>query len=151
MAAVFDMVLKAKSLDEFCRRDLDPDARMARATAAYHAMAVSPFSSELRDQVTGHIDTILERFVVDERIIEKLDKPDSHLRDRAMKLVRFCGSGLLPKGRALKRAQERTLALLRQPDFPARFVAGIDDTQAAQTALRDFFALLKSSGMHGGA
>jgi hypothetical protein len=150
MAAVFDMVLKAKSLDEFCRRDLDPDARMARATAAYHAMAASPFSPEIRASVTEHIDTLLEHFIIGERIIENLDRPGEHLRDRAVRLVQFCESGLPPNGKAFARARIRVLALLRQPDFPARFVAGIDDPEAARTALRDFFALLKRSGVHGG-
>jgi hypothetical protein len=150
MAAVFDLVLPVKTIGEFCQRELSLNERMARATAAYHAMAMSPYSSETRAAVAGHIDDLLERFIVEEKIIEQLDQPDGHLRDRAWRLVRFCDSGLLPKGKALKRAQARVLTLLRQPDFPARFVAGISDPQAAQMALRDFFALLKSSGVHGG-
>ena len=104
-------------------------------------MVVSPYSSEIRAVVGGHIDGMLERFVMEEKIIDRLDQPDSHLRDRAFRLVRFCDSGLLPKGKALKNAQGRVLALLKQPDFPTRFVAGIADPQAAQVALRDFFVL----------
>jgi hypothetical protein len=150
MAAVFDLVLKAKTIGDLCHRDLTVSAQMAHATAAYHAMAVSPYSSEIRATVCGHIDDLLERFVTVEKIIDKLDQPDGHLRDRAFRLVRFCDSGLLPKGKALKNAQGRVLALLKQPDFTARFVAGITNPQAAQTALRDFFLLLKSSGVHGG-
>jgi hypothetical protein len=147
---VFELVLKTKILDDFCPQDLDPNERMARATAAFHAMAASPFSPGIRASVADHIDTLLERFVIGEKIIEKLDQPDGHLRDRAWRLLRFCDSGLLPNGKALTKARTRVLTLLRQPDFPARFVAGIDDPQTAQTALRDFFALLKRSGVHGG-
>jgi hypothetical protein len=150
MEALFDLVLKAATISAFCHRDLDLDARMARATAAYQAVSVSPFASEVRTRIAGHIDDLLERFVIEEQIIDRLDQPGGALRDRALRLVQFCGAGLLPNGKALKRAQGRVLALLRQPDFPARFVAGINDPQAAQAALRDFFALLKSSGVHGG-
>jgi hypothetical protein len=150
MEAVFDVVLKTKSIAEFCDQNLDFQGRMARATAAHHAMASSPYSSLIRERITGHIDDLLERFVVDEQIIEKLDQPGSPLRDRALRLVRFCGSGLLPNGKALTKARERVVALLKQPDFPTRFVAGIDDPVAAQAALRDFFLLLKSNGVHGG-
>jgi hypothetical protein len=150
MEAVFDLVLRTQSIMEFCHQDLDFSARMARATAAHRAMARSPYRSDIRERVTGHIDDLLERFVTGERIIEKLDQPGSHLRDRALRLVRFCGSGLLPNGKAMTKARERVLALLKQPDFPTRFVAGIDDPLAAQTALRDFFLLLKRSGLHGG-
>jgi hypothetical protein len=150
MEALFDTVLQAAALGDLCQPGLTLDGRMARATAAYHAMEVSAFTSEIRARVTGHIDALLERFVIEERVIDKLDQPGSHLRDRALRLIQFCDSGLLPPGKALKHAQGRVLGLLRQPDFPARFVAGISDPQAAQTALRDFFALLKSSGLHSG-
>jgi hypothetical protein len=150
MQALLDQVLKAKDITDFCRGELAPNERMARATAAYHAVTASPYAPEIRASVTGHIDTLLERFIIKEKIIDRLDLTDSHLRDRATRLVWFCQSGLLPKGQALKTAQGRVLAVLRQPDFTTRFVRGLPDPQAARAALRDFFDLLKSSGMHDG-
>ncbi len=147
MEEFFEHVLQTKALGEFCTPDLEIKQLLACATAAYHAMATSPFSSAIRASTTSHIDKLLEHFVIDERLIEKLDQPNSHLRDRAMRLVRFCDSGLLPDGKALAKARTRVLALLKQPDFPARFVAGINDPVAAQAVLRDFFALLKRSGV----
>jgi hypothetical protein len=149
MEEVAGMVLQAKGFDDVCRRTLEPKQRMACATAAYHAIAASPFSPGMKGAIAGHIDTLLQQFVVSERIIEKLDVPDSHLRDRAWRLLRFCDSGLLPEGKALAKARARVLASLKQPDFPARFVAGITDPAAAQSALRDFFALLKRCGLNG--
>jgi hypothetical protein len=150
METLFDTVPAVASIGALCHRDLTPEHRMARATAAFHAMAASPYAAPVRARVIAHIDDLLERFVTEAQIIDKLDEPDSHLRDRALRLIRLCGSGLLPQGKALKQAQSRVLGLLRQPDFPARFVAGIDDPQIAQMALREFFRLLKSSGLHGG-
>jgi hypothetical protein len=150
MEALLVSVLQAAAFGAFCDPSLTPHERMARATAAYHAVAISPYPSATRTRVMAHIDALLERFVIEERIVDQLDQPDTPLRERALRLVRFCDSGLLPKGRALQQAHKRVLALLKQPDFPARFVAGINDPQAAQTALRDFFALLQSSGVHGG-
>jgi hypothetical protein len=149
MEALFDHVLPVAAIGAFCHPDLTGDARMARATAAYHAMAASPFSAETKSRVTLHIDTLLERFVVEDKIVDQFDQPGSPLRERALRLVRFCDSGLLPQGRALQQAQKRVLALLRQPDFPALFVAGINDPLAAQAALREFFTLLKRSGVDG--
>ena len=150
LAALFDAVPDAPSIGTLCHPDLAPEGRMARATAAFHAMAASPYPAAVRARITALIDDLLERFVTEAQIIDKLDEPDSHLRDRALRLTRLCGSGLLPPGKALKTAQSRVLGLLRQPDFPARFVAGIEDPQIAQMALREFFRLLKSSGLHGG-
>ena len=148
MQKLFDRVLEAKDINGFCGGELAPNERMARATAAYHAVAASPYAYEIKADVASHIDTLLQRFLIKEKIVDRLDLADCHLRDRATRLVWFCQSGLLPKGRALKTAQERVLALLRQPDFTTRFVHGLPDPQAARAALRDFFDLLKSSGMH---
>jgi len=149
MEEVAALVLNATGFDAFCRRNLEPKQRMACATAAYHAMAASPFSPGMKGAITEHIDSLLEQFVIGERIIEKLDQPDSHLRDRAWRLLRFCDSGLLPDGKALTMARARVLALLKQPDFLSRFVAGINDPATAQSALRDFFGLLKRCGLQG--
>jgi hypothetical protein len=141
-------VLTAPDLRCFCQPDLEPQASLARATAAYHAVANAPFLPAIKASVCEHIDILLERFVIGEAIIDKLGEAGGHLRDRAERLVRFCQSGLLPKGRALKAAQGRVVSLLKQSDFPARFVEGIDDPQAARMALRAFYALLKGSGLH---
>ena len=145
--ALLTPVLAAPDLRRFCRPDLDAQPLLARATAAYHAVEASPLASDIRASVTGHIDSLLERFVIGEAVIDKLGGADGHLRDRAERLVRFCHSGLLPRGKALTAAQARVLALLKQSDFPARFVDGIDDKQAAERALRDFSVLLEGSGL----
>jgi hypothetical protein len=145
--ALLAPVLAAPDLRSFCERGLEPHSLLARATTAYHAAKNSPISSDIKAAVTEHIDRLLERFVVGEAIIDKLSGADGHLRERAERLVRFCQSGLLPRGKALKAAQARVLALLKQSDFPARFVDGIDDPHAAERALRDFFVLLKGSGL----
>jgi hypothetical protein len=150
MEEVLDLVLKVKVIDDFCSKELDIKQRMACATAAFHAIAASPFSPLIRARLAAHIDNLLDDYVIGERIIEKLDQPHSHLRDRAFRLIRFCCSGLLPDGKALTKARGRVLTMLKQTDFTTRFVAGIDDPEAAQKALRDFFALLKSSGVQGG-
>ena len=151
MIGLFDMVYPADTMAGFCHRALPPKDRMARATGAYHAVTSSEYPAEIRQRMAGHIDGVLERYVIEENIVERLDRPDIHLRDRARLLVQFCGSGVLPEGKALARARARTLALLRQPDFSARFVDGLADPVLAERSLRDFYALLNSKGGFGGA
>ena len=146
MIELFDLVYVTDSIGELCQPMLSPKELMTRATTAFHAVIDSPFPADVKRKIADHIDGVLERYLVEERIVEKLDHPDSHLRDRARLLVQFCGSGLLPEGRALARARERTLALLRQPDFTTRFVSGIADPALAQKALREFYGLLNSKG-----
>ncbi|MDA8231107.1 MAG: hypothetical protein M0006_07205 [Magnetospirillum sp.] len=146
MTGLFDLVLAAGNLGELCQRTLSPRDRMARATAAHHAMENSPYPQALKDRVTRHIDGILDLYLLEEQIVERLDHPDSLLRDRAIRLVQFCAAGVLPEGKALTRARERVLSVLRQQSFDAHFVEGIPDPERAQRTLRDFHRLLVKAG-----
>jgi hypothetical protein len=146
MVEQMDLVFDARTLGELCLRSLPAKERMMRAAAAHRAAAVSPYPPPLKKKLAEHIDAVLERYLVDEQIIEKLDHPDAHLRDRAVRLVQFCAAGVLPEGKALTRARQRILNLLRQPNFDARFLDGIPDAERAQKTLRDFHQLLVKAG-----
>lgn len=146
MVEQLDLVFHARHIGELCERSLSPKDRMVRATNAHKAALGSAFPDGLKQRIADHIDGVLERYLVDEQIIEKLDHPDSHLRDRAVRLVQFCAAGVLPEGKSLTRARQRILSLLRQPNFDARFVDGIVDPAKAQRALRDFHQLLVRAG-----
>jgi len=141
-----DNVFSIRVITELCRRSLSPKDRMVTATGAFNAAKASALPDDVKLRVADHIDGVLERYLTDEKIIEKLDNPESSLRDRAVRLVKFCGAGVLPEGKALKRARERIVLLLRQPNFDARFVEGITDKSAAELALRDFHQLLSKAG-----
>ncbi len=142
-----DHVFGARVIDELCRRSLSPKDRMVTATGAYSAAKASALPDELKDRVAVHIDEVLERYLLDENIIERLDNPDAILRDRAVRLVKFCGAGVLPEGKALTLARKRIIQLLRQPNFETKFVEDIADPAAAEKVLRDFYKLLKKAGL----
>jgi len=142
----FDLVFRARTMAELCLRTLAPKERMLRVTAAHHAVAASPYPEALKAGMLNHLDTILDRYVTEEQIIEKLDHAESSLRDRAVRLVQFCASGVLPEGKALSRARARILDLLRHPHFDAHFIDGITDPAVAQQQLRNFHGLLAKAG-----
>lgn len=146
IVAQFDLVFNARILGDLCARTLSPKDKLARATLAHRSVKSSPFPAEIKVKVADHIDSVVERYLVEEQVIEKLDHPDSHLRDRAVRLLQFCAAGILPEGKALSRARERILHLLRQPNFDAHFIDGIPDPIKAQKALRDFHHLLQRAG-----
>lgn len=146
MVEQFTLIDSLGRIEDLCLRTLSPRDRLARATLAHKAMAGSPFPQPIKARVQDKIDGLLESYLIDNQIIEKLDHPDSHLRDRAVRLVQFCAAGVLPEGKALTRARQRILALLRQPSFDAHFVDGITDPTRAQKALRDFHQLLLRAG-----
>lgn len=146
---LLDRVLESRAIGELCLRTLNAKERMLRATLAHRALLASPFPEAIKTKLADHIDRILEKYVIDEQIVEKLDHHESSLRDRAVRLVQFCAAGVLPEGRAMTRARQRILSLLRQPSFDAHFVDGIDDPVRAQKALRDFHQLLVRAGFGG--
>lgn len=142
----FQRVMGCVSMTHLCQRGLSPKDKMIRATAAHRSVQRSPFPAAIQVKLCEHLDGILERYLIEEQIIEKLDHHESALRDRAVRLVQFCAAGVLPEGRAMTRARERILNLLRQPQFDAHFVNGITDPAKAQKALRDFHLLLVRAG-----
>ncbi|RAU23384.1 hypothetical protein CU669_04435 [Paramagnetospirillum kuznetsovii] len=146
ISELLGFVFRSRALAEFCDRTLPPKDRMMRATNAHRAAMASQFPAETKTQLAEHIDGILERYLIDEQIVEKLDHHESPLRDRAVRLVQFCAAGVLPEGKAMTRARQRILGLLRMPNFDAHFIDGFTDPMRAQKALRDFHQLLVKAG-----
>lgn len=146
IAELVDYCLSARHLGDFCVRSLPPKEKMLRATLVHKTAAGAALPPAVREKICGFIDTMLEAYLVTEQIIEKLDHPDSHLRDRAVRLVQFCAAGVLPEGKAMTRARQRILSLLRQPNFDAHFIDGFTDAERAQKALREFHILLVKAG-----
>jgi len=141
-----DVVFSAHVIDELCRRSMSPKDRMVSATGAFMATTSSALPDDVKQQVTTHIDGVLERYLVDESIIDRLDSPEAHLRDWAVRLVKFCGAGVLPEGKALTLARKRVVSLLRQPNFDAQFIDGLNGA-VSDKALRDFHKLLFQDGL----
>ena len=141
-----DVVFSAHVIDELCRRSMSPKDRMVSATGAFMATTSSALPDDVKQQVTTHIDGVLERYLVDESIIDRLDSPEAHLRDWAVRLVKFCGAGVLPEGKALTLARKRVVSLLRQPNFDAQFIDGLNGA-VSDKALRNFHKLLFQDGL----
>ncbi len=133
-----------KTLAELGRPGLGPQALLAGAARAVRALAGSALPNPMRDRAVEQIDGLIEHYLIAERVLETLDQKASPLRERALTLVGFCGSGLLPEGRALRRARAHCLALLRQPNFDESFVQGIADPKQAEAALRALHHQLQS-------
>ena len=142
LAEAYPPTISGQHITNIVQRTLSPKDRLIRATAAFQALMAAPFAPKIKQPVIDHIDRLLDEYLVEERIVEKLDNPDATLRDRAVRMVQFCASGVLPEGMALARARQRVREILRHPNFDAHFVEGIADPAKAQKALRDFHQLL---------
>jgi len=141
-----DVVFGARVINELCRQVTSPKDRMVTATGAFTAALDSSLPDDIKSRVTQHIDSVLEQYLIDENIIDKLDHPESHICDRAVRLVKFCSAGVLPEGKALNMARKRVVQLLRQRNFDAHFIEGIATPAGAERALRGFHEMLVKAG-----
>ena len=92
------------------------------------------------------IDGMLCAYLIDGRVIEKIDNPKLPLRKRAYMLVKFCSSGVLIEGKSAGQARKRVVGYLKQPGFTDKLVEDIPDPEKKEAALRDFYAVLQRSG-----
>jgi len=100
----------------------------------------------LRVQIADNIDSLLCSYIVNSRVVERLDNPDDILRHRANRLMQLCAPGTLRSRKALDIVRQRVLAHLRQPNFERRYVEDIVDPAQQAKLLRDFFKLLGEAG-----
>ncbi|HSV28773.1 MAG TPA: hypothetical protein VLL76_04415 [Candidatus Omnitrophota bacterium] len=124
-----------------------PPARMAALTNANRALReATTLSEESKAALASHVDEVLAKYLLEEGVIEKIDKPDDPLALRAIRLVKFCGSGVLIEGKSLALARARVIDHLRQPQFEEKFLSSVGDPAKAEKHLREFHKLLLETG-----
>lgn len=134
-------------IDRWAPLRLPPRDRMAAVTACNMAVTQSAtLPNALKADLAARTDAVLAAYLEEDKIIEKIDNPDDPLAFRALRLVKFCNSGVLIRGKALNMAHQRVLTHLRQPQFEAKFLASIADPAQAERHLREFHRLLIESG-----
>lgn len=137
----------ADSMNAWVPVRLSPPERMAALAAVNRSLLTADeLEEELRRQLATQVDDILATYLVDEGVIEKIDKPDDPLALRAIRLIKFCGSGVLIEGKSLNLARARVIEHLRQPQFEEKFLASVPKPNEAEKHLREFHRLLVETG-----
>ncbi|RAU22271.1 hypothetical protein CU669_09105 [Paramagnetospirillum kuznetsovii] len=140
-------VRRSKHIDQWIAVRLPPPQRMAALTAANKALRTCPvLADDFKKALADLIDDVMVRYLTEEGIIEKVDKPDDPLAARAVRLVKFCGAGVLIEGKSLNMAKARVIEHLRQKQFEEKFVASCPDPSQGEKSLRDFHKLLVECG-----
>ena len=146
----FEDIMFTRHISDLCIKGLSGRDRLIRATGAYYAVQGAPLPDKFKTKLMERIDAIIDRFLVDEQIIDKMNDPSIHLRDRTSRLIQFCSAGVLPpEGKAITRAKSRVIELLRQPNFEEHFIEGITDPNMIQQTLRLLDSLLTKAGLKG--
>ena len=143
----YDSILNFRNFADLSRQGLNVKERMQRLTSAHKAIGASIFPDQIKTRLTNHLDHLLDRFVTEGQMLEKMDAAASPVRDRAMILAQFCASGILPPGKTFDRFRERLAALIAQPDFDARFLETAPDKDQGQKALTALKQLLIKAGL----
>ncbi len=143
-------IAQADQIDVWVGARVAPRDRMAGLTVVNKALlAARRLPEEMRTQAAAQVDDILARYLVDEGVIEKIDKADDPLAMRAIRLIKFCGSGVLIEGKSLNLARQRVIEHLKQPQFEEKFLSSVPDPSQAEKFLRDFHRLLGEVGFRG--
>jgi hypothetical protein len=140
------LVRGAIHIDAWVPVRVPPRDRMAALCAANRAVRSGVLPDDIRKVLGNHIDEVLSRYLLDEQIIEKIDKPDDPLALRAIRLIKFCGSGVLIEGKSLDLARQRVIEHLKQKQFEEKFLASVPDPVQAEKHLREFHRLLVETG-----
>ncbi|MBF0395123.1 MAG: hypothetical protein HQL38_20810, partial [Alphaproteobacteria bacterium] len=126
--ALTAQVRSGRTIDWWVPVRVPPRDRMTAMTAVHKSVISSAaFAEPLRTDLGNRIDEALARYLLDEEVIEKIDKADDPLALRAIRLVKFCGSGVLIDGKSLDLARQRVIGHLRQSQFEQRFLASVPD------------------------
>ena len=147
-ATLLGLVADTSAHGRFTSSGVTIKTNLERLTQLYQATVTSPLEPELRDKVAEGIDGLIASYIVNQRVVERLDNPADPLRHRAIRLMQMCTPGVLTSRKALAIVRERVIGHLRQPNFEQKFVADIADPAMRERALRDFFTLLSRAGFH---
>jgi hypothetical protein len=124
----------------------NPAFVMRGVTNMFYQIRDSGLGDEPKQWLTGHLDTLLYKYVVEAKILERVDDPNRPLHLRAKMLMSMCLPDMLPPGKAVEAARPRVIGYLRQPDFTTQVVASIADPAEKEKTLRELFDLMRRAG-----
>lgn len=146
---ILNMATKAPDIHNFVHYRQTPLRKLTTVTDLMRrGLASTAIPADVVQSMVTRFDDLLVLYIDREQLVEKLDDPTHPFKNRAMRLVKFCGSGVLIEGKALTVMRDRVIDLLRRPRFVEDFTKGIADPAEADRSVREFRALLVESGFH---
>ncbi|WP_448190505.1 hypothetical protein [Azospirillum sp. sgz301742] len=119
---------------------------LEQLTKLFAQIVESTAPEPLRTRIGDNVDDLLCAYIVNSRVVERLDNPADILRHRANRLIQLCAPGTLRSRKALDMVRQHVVNHLRQPNFERRYVEDIVDPAMQAKLLRDFFKLLGDAG-----
>ncbi len=136
----------SKNINSIIKEKLPPNKKMAKVTSVYHHVKKSDLNNDRKTMITEKLDDMLASYIVDGKILDKLNNPDKPLHVRAFMLVSMVQPEMLPRGKAADLARGIIINHLRTPSFENDLVAAIADPTEKAKTLRRFHEQLHRSG-----
>jgi len=137
----------AKSIDDFCIAAMSTKDRLVCMKELHVLVEESGLDEGEEKEILRTLDRLVEKYLIDTKLIDKLDNPNATLRDRAIRMVQFCGSGVLwEHGHAMSLARQRVVDHLKGVGFVEKFTAEEPDSRKKEVMVRDFYKLLAEAG-----
>ena len=142
------LFVRPESVREIIRDNRPPNKKMQAVTAVFHKVRDSSLDTGLKSRITGRLDELLASYIVDDRILERLDDPSRPLHIRAFMLLSMCTPEMLPEGKASQLARKIVVKHLKRPNFEDELVAAVPGGEK-ERVLRDFHVQLYRCGFMG--
>ncbi|MDZ5646050.1 hypothetical protein [Nitrospirillum sp. BR 11828] len=142
-AQALEVANRAAGLNDLVDRALPLKPKMEASAALYRlVMEGGDLPGEMAEKLGGRLDDMVAAYIVDGRVIERLDDPAASLRVRATRLVQFAAAEVLASPKARRIVRDQIISHLRQPNFDAKFVEGLTTEAEKAAVLRNFYDLL---------
>lgn len=143
------MLLESETVNHIVRDKLPPNKKMEKVTSIFNHIKASHLPEDRKKRLTERLDELLAAYIVNGKILDKLNNPEKPLHIRAFMLVNMVQPEMLPRGKASALARDIILQHLRRPNFEDEMVAGIPDPDEKESTLRLFHQKLRRSGFFG--
>lgn len=143
------LLVGSPSVNHLVREKLPPNKKMAKVTSIFNRISKSALPDNRKQQLTSRLDELLATYIVDGKILDKIDNSERPLHVRAFMLVSMVQPEMLPKGKASNLAREIIVNHLKRPNFESELVSQIPDPKEQANTLRKFHEQLHRCGFFG--
>lgn len=141
-----DLAAQLNTIQKIAPAARTEKARLQEVAGMQKLVLDSTLPDRLKQPVAAKFDELVSDYIISQGVIERLDDKNLVFRERALRLVTFCASGVLTVGRATAIARDTVVAYLRRKDFITEFTDGIPEPIAKEQAIKEFYGLLAKTG-----
>lgn len=139
------LFIRPESVRQIVKDNRPPNKKMQTITTVVRKVRDSGLEDGFKARIAGHLDELLASYIVDDRILERVDDPSRPLHVRAFMLLAMCTPEMLPEGKASQLARKIVVKHLKRPDFETELVADVPAAEK-ERVLRDFHVQLYRCG-----